>query len=276
MHKIVLLLLFILRLTGLHGQHPMDAIPPSSAIWSQLFRSPAATLVNPAALSLPAPPALVITSKRPYSIDALSEVQFHSSFNIAEHSGMFIGCRRFGNNYFSELAISLGYGIQLNQSMQLGITVQQSTNKVNGFDKSTAIIPGASLQWTSINFTGGLFLQYGFLPAPSLPARYWILGAGIGKDWSTGLYTDLTVSYGAGTGVRVMASFQYEFVKSWRIAISLQTNPSRYSFETGYQYKQINFGICSDWHPQLGWSPGVLLGFTGTPKNNRNDQVVVY
>lgn len=244
------------------AQDLITSIPASSSIWSNVFTSPSAALINPAALGARPVSNIVILSKRPYFIKGLSDIQLHAVFPIAVHGGLFIGCRRFGNSSYTELTVSAGYGMRLNKRMQLGIALHYSGRKAGYFRQATALQPTASFQLNQRMYTAGIFCQYQVLTRSGHHEPVWATGLGIGKDWSGQLYTDLNVFYGKGMGVTTKVTLQYKVLDAWRLVIRCQTNPLRYGFETGYRKNGISLRVCSDWHPQMGFSPGLLLGYS--------------
>lgn len=257
----LLLILFGCISSG-EAQDLITDIPASASIWSNVFISPSAAMINPAALGASPAANIIILSKRPYFIKGLSDIQLQAVFPVAIHGGLFIGCRRFGNSNYTDLTVSTGYGMRLNKRMQLGIALHYSGRKAGNFRQANALLPMASFQLNQKNYSAGIFCQYQVLTRFSHLTPGWITGFGVGKDWSAQLYTDLNVFYGKGTGINTMVSLQYKVLDAWRIVIRCQTHPLRYGFETGYRKNGISLRVCSDWHPQLGFSPGLMLGYS--------------
>ncbi len=254
--------------SGLCAQDIGELLPASAGAWSRVFHSPAAALINPAVLGMPSAPAVVLVSKRPFLVKDLSAMQLYATHPDAGQGNIFIGCYRFGNPFYAELTLSAGYGLQLYKWLQLGIAAHGTFSKVKGSVRSFAIMPAISLQYSKGQTLGGIFMQYRSSPALPIPAPYWIVGAGIGRDWSGQLYTDLILYYSYQNGFNSMVSVQYQVLQAWCLAFRVQTRPFRYSFETGYQKNRFSIRVCTDWHPQMGFSPGILLCYQAKSSNN--------
>jgi hypothetical protein len=268
MLKFKMLVVFCWLGPGLFAQDIGELLPASAGAWSRVFHSPAAALINPAVLGIPADPAIVLMSKRPFLVKDLSAMQLYATHPVTGQGNIFIGCYLFGNPSYTELTLSAGYGLQLNKWLQLGIAAHGTFSKVKGSLRSFAITPAISLQYSKGQTLGGVFMQYRSSPAFSVPAPYWIAGAGIGRDWSGQLYTDLIVYYSYQNGFNNMVSVQYRVLQAWILVGRVQTRPFRYAFETGYQKHRFSLRICTEWHPQMGFSPGILLNYQAKSSNN--------
>jgi hypothetical protein len=258
------------------AQFRINELPASAAVCSRHFASPSAALINPAALANLPGAGLVLFARRPYGIAALSELQLHAAFPLSVSSGLYAGCRRFGTDYFSEISLATGYGLLLSKQLQIGVNFQYTTAKPKGFNKTCALIAGLSTGFTTSKFKSALIFKYGLNSFAFAPGRYTMAGMGIGKDWSPQLYTDFLIYFDSAIGWAEVIAVQYELVHAWLVVLRVETHPFRYTVETGYQLNRLSLRVSSEWHPQLGFSPGIVLAYTLSSKNSADDQTSDY
>jgi hypothetical protein len=276
MQKIISLALCFYLSPQAQAQFRLNELPASAAIFSSQFASPSAALINPAALANLPGAGLMLFARRPYAIAALSELQMHAAFPLSVSSGVYGGCRRFGTDYFSEICLATGYGLLLSKQLQIGINFQYTTAKPKGFLKNSTLVAGFSANYSGSQFTTGVFFKYGLTNFAYIPDRYTMAGLGIGKDWSPQLYTDVLIYFDSAIGWAEVISVQYELAPAWLIALRVETRPFRYTFETGYRRHRLSLRISSEWHPQLGFSPGIVLAYSLSSKNSADDQTPDY
>jgi hypothetical protein len=266
--------LFILSFTvkAQNGYLALKGWQPSAGTWSHIFNSPAAPFGNPAAFASLASPAILLVSQKPFYIKELSELQAFAVWPVTQGSGAGLVFSRFGNASFSEIYSGLGYGLHLNSHWQLGVSFQYQYSKFSGFSVRSGLQAATGFQWFNNGFSAGLFYHCAAIQLPYKTSRLWLIGGGMGKDWSGQLYTDGSVYFTVYEGLVASISLQYQLLEAWRLAIRIQSNPLRYGFESGYFHKAMSLRIYSDWHPQIGWSPGLVLGISKRQKTAAHEQ----
>ncbi|MBZ5857121.1 hypothetical protein [Flavihumibacter profundi] len=259
-----------------NGYLTLKGWQPAAGTWSHIFNSPAAPFVNPAAFASLSRPALLLVSQKPFYINELSELQAFAGWPVANGSGAGLVISRFGNASFNEIHYGLGYGLHLNSHWQLGVSFLYLTGKFSGFSARSGLQAATGLQWFNNGFSAGLFYHSAAIQLPYKTSRLWLIGGGMGKDWSGQLYTDGSVYFTVYEGLVASISLQYQLLEAWRLAIRIQSNPLRYGFESGYFHKAISLRIYSEWHPQIGWSPGLVLGISKKQKTAAHEQDNIY
>lgn len=247
---------------SIFAQGLLQDYPASSGFWSRLFKSSAAAQLNPALLGSPIDAEILLVSKRPFLVAGLSESRIYATLGGKGRRGIAFSAGHFGNKDFSSMDFSIAYGIRLSQHLNLGASTQLFSAGAKSFRKQSVVIPGMALQWTTQSYTAGIFIRYSTATDTYLNRPDALVGIGIGKDFSSQLYLDGNFYYSFSGGLASILSMQYQLLDAWRLVIRCQANPFRYGFETGYRSNRFSLRICSDWHPQIGWTPGLLLVYT--------------
>jgi hypothetical protein len=82
---------------------------------------------------------------------------------------------------------------------------------------------------------------------------------GLGYDVSEKFFVSAEIVKEEDYPVNVNAGFQYQFVKQFfaRAGISTATSSAYAGFGIGW--KNLRLDVSGSYHPQLGWSPGLML-----------------
>lgn len=236
---------------------------PGTGLWTKEFPSPAALLLNPAAAADKPSFEGLILSRKPFLIDGLQAVNAYARQVFENSTAVGLSVQHTSFNGFRETRGSLALGKKLSGQWRVGIGFSVNRRRITGTGAISSIAGSLAVQRQFRSCTMGLLIIPRQLPGkggkttnvrPSL-------ALGIGKDWSNQLYMDYTLYWQTDNGLQMCTSICYQPVTAWRLAIRVLSQPLRYGFETGYQRKQYAVRIFNDWHPQLGWSPGVLLAF---------------
>lgn len=259
----ILLTLTVLFSSGQSGDAHGIYLSPGVSIWSSAFTSAPALALNPAAPAGKPSFEIQVLSRKLFMIEGLHALDAFAGWHF--DTGITLGASIHHLSYtgFRETGGSLAVGKKLSDNWRAGVGFGMSNISITGSSTGKSIFGSFALLRQFKSFTlGGLLIPRQLPQAPGKRAQVrplWILG--IGKDWSSQLYMEYALHWQAQDGVRMSAGMCYQPVPAWRMAIRVLSHPIQYGFETGYQRKQYALRIFSDWHPQLGWSPGVLLAF---------------
>jgi hypothetical protein len=244
---------------------------PSSGNWSRLFVSSAAPFCTPSSFALFGDPAVRIEHDRPYFIEGLSDTKLYFILPVTAHAAAGLAVTRFGNDVFNELRVSAGYGRRLSDHWNIGILFSYEHTKIKGFTGSAGLYSAAGLQYFGKGFSAGLFAHTSFSDKQSQPKLFQQIGIGFAKEWSGQFYSDLQMFIQPGNKQTVNASLQYRIWEGWLIALRAETNPLRYGIETGMGWRKWHLLFSGNWHPALGWSPGIAISFPSGSQNVNDD-----
>ena len=174
----------------------------------------------------------------------------------------------FGFSKFNETEFGVAYAKTLGK-IDLGIRFNYNNISIPGYGHNTAmnfeigglvaltkdIIAGIQVY----NPLGGTF----FKSPEKLPAIYKL---GIGYEASAKFYIASEIIKEEHQPVNVLAGFQYYFEKQLFIRAGITTETVSPYLAAGISWKNIHLDITGSYHPQLGFTPGLLLLFDITKK----------
>ncbi|HSR40418.1 MAG TPA: hypothetical protein VLL95_16025, partial [Phnomibacter sp.] len=89
-----------------------------------------------------------------------------------------------------------------------------------------------------------------------LPSRY---SFGMGMDVSEKLFTGIDLIKEENQKADIQAGFHYSFLPQFFVRAGFATLITNYFFAFGFKMPAFRIDLSGSYHPQLGWSPGILL-----------------
>lgn len=224
-----------------------------------------ATRSNSASLAELKQGAAAVYGERRFMLEDLN--LYTASVGIPTKSGTFaLHGSYFGFDLSNQTQFSLGYGIKINKKIDIGASFHYNHISQAGIYGSASAITGSLgvlLHLTDkihagINAYNPISVAYNKNSESEerLASQY---SFGLGFDASEKLFLSTELVKDEGHNVNVNAGFQYEFVKQFFIRGGIATATTNYFFGLGFRLKDFRLDLSSSYHPQLGWSPGLLL-----------------
>ncbi len=235
----------------------------SLGVYSSEHNDVYATRANPASLAQLKQPAIAIYSERRFLLPELN--LFNASLAYTTGSGNFaLHVSYFGFNLSNQSKISLAYGRKINSKVDAGASFDfQQISQAGTYGKASAITGSIGVLFhltdkihAGINVFNPIHASFGKEKIERLPSQY---NFGMGYDASDKLFISSELVKVEGQHVSVNACLQYQFIKSFFIRAGVATLTASYFSGLGFVFKDFRLDIATSYHPQLGFSPGLLL-----------------
>jgi hypothetical protein len=222
-----------------------------------------ATRANPASLAQLKQAAVAVYGERRFELENLN--LYTASVGLPTNSGNFaVHGSYFGFNLSNQTQLSLAYGRKITDKVDVGAAFHyQQISQAGIYGKANAITGSVGLLLhltdkihAGINAYNPIRAAYDKDKEERLPSQY---SLGIGYDASDNFFVSAEIVKSEGHNVNVNAGFQYQFVKQFFVRMGIATFTSNYFAGLGFRLKDFRLDIASSYHPQLGFSPGLLL-----------------
>ena len=235
----------------------------SLGAYSKSFVNVLSATSNQAALSAIKSISAGIYSERRY---LLAELNFHSLAICipVQFGGVGISAEYFGYDEYNETQLSLGYGKSLGK-IDVGIQFNYHSMHlgVYGKDALLNIEIGAIMHVTEriraglhvFNLTGRKFGSNRLEKIPS------VVSGGLGFEASEKVFVSAEFIKEDDRPVNINAGLQYAFEKKLFARLGLYTETTNLYFGVGLRWKSLRVDIIVSHHPQLGFTPGLMLVF---------------
>lgn len=179
-------------------------------------------------------------------------------------SGNFgINANYMGSAEYNESKIGLAYGRSLGAQVNIGAQFNYNALQIAGYgDASTVSFELGTILHLSDKLSAGLHInnpvggKFGKNEQEKLPGIY---SFGFGYDASEIFYAGAQIVKEENQPVAVIAGVQYKPVSQLLIRTGISSGTSLFWVGIGFSYQSIRFDVTSNWHPQLGISPGLLV-----------------
>jgi len=173
-----------------------------------------------------------------------------------------------GFKNFNEYKMGLAYARQLGKWVDVGIQFNYYGYRIPVYGNASVIYfeAGAMLHLTDklnagihvYNPVGG---KLGTSASPGIKAEKLasVYKAGLGYDASDHFYIAAEIIKEEDKTVNVTAGVQYQFAKQFFVRAGFTSESTTLYAGAGVGWKNVRFNIVSGYHPQLGFSPGILL-----------------
>jgi len=197
---------------------------------------------------------------------------YQAAFALPTGSGSFgLQGSYAGSTEYNETGLGLAYGRKLGSKLDIGAQFNYHAIKVAGYGTASAI-----------NFEGGLLFHvteqfhvgiHFYNPTGTafqknedekLPAIY---TAGLGYEVSNKFFISGEIQKVEDEDLNVNAGMQYSFDEKLFARAGFTSAASSYFLGLGVMLKNFRLDATASVHPQLGITPGLLLLFKGSEKN---------
>ena len=249
-------------------RYPLAARYTAMGAYSKNFADVLSTTSNQAALvNIRAISAGVYAEKRFF----LKELNVYSigiclpiSFGVLGMSA-----KSFGYSEYNETQIGIAYGKALG-NIDIGIQFNYNSFRIPGYGNDDVLnIEVGSLFHISEQLYAGIHVfnptgvKFGNNNNEELASVY---RAGLGFEASKKVFLCAEVIKEEDKPVTINAGFQYAFAEKLVARLGLFSETTTLYFGIGFQWNQFRMDITSSYHPQLGFTPGLMLLFKGINK----------
>jgi hypothetical protein len=212
-----------------------------------------------------------VYGEKRFMLDELSLYQF--AIAMPTKSGNFgVKAGYFGFSDYNESQIGLAYGRKLGDKVDVGVQFNYNAIRVSSYGNSSAINfeIGTILHLTeklhagihAYNPVGG---KFGKNQEEKLASIYTV---GLGYDASEKFFVSAEIEKEENQPVNVNAGMQYKFLPQLMARAGIATNTSNVYAGIGLYLKSFRLDVVASYHPQLGVTPGLLLLYSFSKKNN--------
>jgi hypothetical protein len=230
--------------------------------YSRHFLGPFSFLGNQACLGSQEKLAIGTFSENRFMVEGLNLGSMTLSLPLAD-GGIGIRLGYFGFADYNESIVGLAYGRSLGKMASLGIQFNYTAYHITGYGNSGAMsIEIGALFHPAENIRIGCYTlqaaggNSGNLDGEKLSSIYKM---GIGYEASEQVFGILEIIKEESQQVSVNAALHYAFAQAWFAGIGIMTATASPYGWAGWAWKDLRVDIIVSHHPQLGYSPGIML-----------------
>ncbi|MEO6547542.1 MAG: hypothetical protein ABIN94_06065 [Ferruginibacter sp.] len=256
-------LLFLIMQIGMSQalRQPITAIYLNLGAYSTKHNDVFSFLNNQAALAQTKFFAAGVYSEKRFMLAATG--LYAAAVAIPSKSGNFgLQLKYAGFKNFSQSELGFAYARSLGEMVDIGVQFNYYSYQVPGYIAANAVNfeMGVMIHLTEqlnagihvYNPVGGKLLKTG----EQLTAAF---TAGMGYDVSEIIFVSAEVVKEEGYPVNVHAGMQYQFMKQFFARAGISSATSAAYGGVGIGWNDLRLDISGSYHPQLGWSPALLL-----------------
>ncbi len=270
--KILLSLLFTLNVNLLFGQSLRYSLAQpyiSLSAYSSKQIDPLSFTGNQGSLAQAKSAGIGIFGERRFLLSETSVYTLGAS--LPSRLGNFgIQVNYAGFKNFSENKIGLAYGRKLGKLLDVGVQFNYYGYRIPAYGNASTINfeIGAILHLTD-KINAGLHVynpvggKLGKAREEKLASAYKF---GLGYDASDKFFISSEIVKEEDKAVNVIAGLQYQFAKQFFVKAGFISESTTAYAGAGIAWKNLRLDISSSYHPQLGFSPGLLLIMHFKPK----------
>jgi hypothetical protein len=259
-----------MALMGIQSSFAQSVLPSSLPAYttincySKKFADAFSGAANQALLPALSMPVAGIYNERKYMLKELGLYAAAIAWPL-KHAGFGIAVNYFGSPSFNTSSLGVGYGKELDEKISAGIQFNYVTVQSAGNGNSSVINVELGTYWQAsekicigvhvYNPAGGKFVK---MSGEKVAA---VFKTGIGYETSDKIFTCIEIEKIEERPAGINAGLQYIFSKQFVSRLAIATGSSSYCIGVGWQWKHFRTDIVSSWHPQLGFTSGLLLLF---------------
>ena len=189
------------------------------------------------------------------------------AFALPVKGGTFgLSCSSFGYSAYGENKYGLGFGKAFGENISAGVQMDYLQTRISeGYGTKGSLVAEAGLQFRLLkNLTIGTHLynitrtKLADYNAEKIPT---VMRIGLNYKFSEKVFIAIESEKNMDQKVVFRAGAEYMVAKILYLRAGIASNPSLSSFGIGLHYKGLKLEITSTFHPVLGMSPQVGLGY---------------
>ena len=225
---------------------------------------------NQAALAQVRQPAAGVYGERRFLLAATSYYSLAAVFpSKLGKFGLQLNYGGFKN--FNENKIGLAYARSLGPKLDVGIQFNYYGYRVPAYAGATAInFEAGAIMHFSDKFNGGIQVynpvggKLGKTAAEKLASVYKM---GFGYDASVNFFAGIEIIKEEDRPVNCIGSVLYRFAGSFFARMGILTESTSAFAGAGWRWNNLRVDVSASYHPQLGFSPGIMLVMNGKAKD---------
>ena len=274
MRTLTLLMLFCIGITNRTTAQTLrytTALPYTQlAAYSNMQKDPLSFTGNQAALATTDQAAIGLYGERRFMLAATSF--FNAAAVLPTRAGNIgLQCNYSGFKNFTENNIGLAYAKSLGSKVDIGIQFNYYGYRIPVYGAaSTVNIDAGIIVHLTDRLNGGMQLhnpvggKFGKQSSEKLASAY---AFGLGYDASDNCFVSTIFIKEEDQPVNIVAGVQYQFAQQFFMRIGVNSNTASVFAGIGAAWKKMRVDIAANYHPQLGFSPGILfLSYFGKKK----------
>ena len=170
-----------------------------------------------------------------------------------------------GFKNFNENKIGLAYARNLGSGTAVGIQFNYYGYRVPGYGDASALnVEGGAIFHFTDQLQGGVHFynpggaRLGKSTGEKMASSY---SMGLGYDPSPNFFAGAELMKEEDRPVNIIAGIQYHFDRSLFVRLGIETETGAVYAGTGIGWKDLRLDLSASYHPQLGFSPGILMLF---------------
>lgn len=195
----------------------------------------------------------------------LSSVNMYTAvFALPTQQGNFgLQADYFGFTNYNESQIGIAYARNLGSKLDIGVKFNYYGFKIPGYGNSTAInFEIGAIAHLSDKLNAGVHI-YNPVGGNLSKQQDEKLGSaytfGMGYEASESFFVSAEIIKQEDMPVNVNAGFQYNFLKQFFVRSGISTETTNSYAGAGISWKNFRLDVNTGYHPQLGFTPGMLL-----------------
>lgn len=252
-------------------RQPLASIYPAIGAYSKNYADPFSMIINPAALANLKQSSAGVYSERRFLLNALN--QFTAVIGLPTASGNFgLQADYFGYSKYNETQIGIGYGRSLGKKVDVGVKFNYYNLQVPAYTSSSTFHFEAGVVmhlseklhagFSVFNPVGGVLSKETDEKIAS------VFRGGFGYEASDKFFITAEILKEENKNVGVNAAFQYAFLKQLSVRAGINSLNEQPFLGVGLKVGQLRIDFASNWHPQLGISPAIMLLFNFKKKES--------
>ena len=252
-------------------RQPLASLYPAIGAYSKNYADAFSIIINPAAISNLKQTSAGVYGERRFLISALN--QYTAVFGLPTASGNFgVQADYFGYSKFNETQIGFGYGRSLGTKVDVGVKFNYYNLQLPAYTSSSTFhFEAGVLMHLSEKLHAGFSVFNpvgGILSKETNEKIASVFRGGFGYEASDKFFITAEIIKEENKNVGVNAAFQYAFVKQLLVRAGINTLNEQPFLGVGLNLGQLRIDVASNWHPQLGVSPAIMLLFNFKKQEN--------
>ncbi len=243
-------------------RQPLSPLYPGIGAYSQRISDPFAMIINPAALATIKTAGAGVYGERRFLLEALNQYTAVAGFKTA--SGNFgVQADYFGYSNYNETQLGLGYGRSLGSKVDVGVKFNYYNLRIPAYSSvSTFHFEAGVLMHLSDKLHAGFSVFNpvgGELNKETKEKIASVYRGGFGYEASDKFFITAEIIKEENKNVGVNAAFQYALIEQLLVRGGINTLNEQPFMGVGLKFGQLRLDFATNYHPQLGMSPAVML-----------------
>lgn len=261
-------ILFMMEGYNQSVRYPLATRYAGMGAYSQHFIDPLSISSNQAALAgIPSLSGCVYAEKR-------FQLQELNLYNVVlclplHFGGIGLSANYFGTTEYNETQLGIGYGKALGK-IDIGMQINFHSLRIAGYGKDNlfnfeagAILHISEQVYAGLHVYNPTGSKFGKNQLEKLASAY---STGLGYEASEKVFISAEIIKEEDKPVSIHTGIQYVFAKRVFARVGLYTETTNLYFGVGLKWNSFRVDITALYHPQLGFTPGLLLVLEGKPK----------